>query len=135
MTDRLVVDTDVISFAFKGDTRAKFYEPHLNGRQIVISFMTVAELYRWSEEKNWGMKRAVSLEQHMRNFIVCPADPKLCKIWGRVMAESKIRGQNMSCADAWIAATALSFEIPLVTHNGKHYSGVTNLKIICVPEP
>ncbi len=45
MTDRLVVDTDVISFLFKRDTRAKLYEPHLSGRQLVISFMTVAELY------------------------------------------------------------------------------------------
>lgn len=29
MTDRLVVDTDVVSFVLKGDTRAKLYEPHL----------------------------------------------------------------------------------------------------------
>lgn len=53
MSDRLVVDTDVVSFVFKGDTRAKLYAPHLSGRQLVVSFMTVAELYRWSEEKKF----------------------------------------------------------------------------------
>ena len=45
MIDQLVVDADVISFLFKNDTRAKLYEPHLDQRQVVISFMTVAELY------------------------------------------------------------------------------------------
>lgn len=135
MTDRLVVDTDVVSFVFKGDTRARLYEPHLSGRQLVVSFMTVAELYRWSEEKNWGAKRITSLEEHLRKFVVCPVDPNLCKIWGRIMAEGKKTGRVIACADAWIAATALAYGIPLVSHNGKHYSGVAALSIICEPEP
>jgi hypothetical protein len=37
MTDRFVVDTDVVSFVLKEDTRAKLYEPHLSGRQLVVS--------------------------------------------------------------------------------------------------
>jgi tRNA(fMet)-specific endonuclease VapC len=39
-----VIDTDVVSFLFKRDTRAELYRPHLVGRRIVVSFMTVAEL-------------------------------------------------------------------------------------------
>lgn len=135
MTDRLVVDTDVVSFVFKGDTRARLYEPHLSGRQLVVSFMTVAELYRWSEEKNWGAKRITALEEHLRKFVVCPVDPNLCRIWGCIMAEGKKNGRVIACADAWIAATALAYDIPLVSHNGKHYSGVAALSIICEPEP
>lgn len=135
MTDRLVVDTDVVSFVFKGDSRAKLYEPHLNGRQLVVSFMTVAELYRWTEERNWGAKQIAALEAHLRKFVVHPVDPNLCKIWGRIMAEGKKNGKVIACADAWIAATALANAIPLVSHNGKHYSGVAGLSIVCGPEP
>ncbi len=40
-----VVDTDVVSYLFKGDTRAVGYEPLLAGRLRVVSFMTQAELY------------------------------------------------------------------------------------------
>jgi len=43
---RLVVDTDVVSFFFKGDTRSALYRPHLDGRLLVISFMTVRKRYR-----------------------------------------------------------------------------------------
>lgn len=54
MVDRVVVDTDVISFVFKGDSRAASYAGALAGKQIVVSFMTVAELKRWAIKKRWG---------------------------------------------------------------------------------
>jgi len=36
----IVVDTDVVSFLFKNDSRAQSYLPHLYDRQWFISFMT-----------------------------------------------------------------------------------------------
>lgn len=44
----VVVDTDVVSFLFKNDTRAQAYLPHLQDRQWLISFMTEAELEQWA---------------------------------------------------------------------------------------
>jgi tRNA(fMet)-specific endonuclease VapC len=41
-----VVDTDVVSMLFKGDTRAFAFLPHITGRLLGISFMTLAELER-----------------------------------------------------------------------------------------
>lgn len=40
----VIVDTDVVSYLFKGDTRGDLYEPHLVGALTAISFMTLAEL-------------------------------------------------------------------------------------------
>ena len=42
-------------------------------------------------------------------------------------------GRRISCADAWIAATALRFGVPLVTHNANDYLGVADLTIINEP--
>lgn len=134
MIQRLVVDTDVISFLFKGDTRAKLYEPHLNGRQLIVSFMTVAELYRWAEHKNWALKRISQLDEHLRKFVISPVDPNLCKKWAHITSEGDKKGKPIQCADAWIAATALSFGIPLVTHNTKDFANVDQLTVISVPE-
>jgi tRNA(fMet)-specific endonuclease VapC len=135
MTDRLAVDTDVVSFLFKRDTRAKLYEPHLTGRQLVVSFMTVAELYRWAAEKNWGAKRVSDLETQLRKFIVCPVDPKLCQIWALVVAGGTKKGRPIQTGDAWVAAKALSYGIPLVSHNAKHFRDVDGLSLITEPEP
>ena len=37
----VVVDTDVISYSVKADTRAARYAPHIQNKSIVISFMIV----------------------------------------------------------------------------------------------
>ena len=54
MSERLLVDTSVLSLLLKRDTRAIAYAPHLRDRVGVLSFMTLAELYRWPEERDWG---------------------------------------------------------------------------------
>lgn len=55
----MVVDTDVVSYLFKRDSRAEAYRPHLTGRLLVVSFMTVAELDRWALERDWGETAAL----------------------------------------------------------------------------
>ncbi len=54
MSDVVIVDTDGVSFLFKGDTRAQAYRRPLQGRALAVSFMIVAELYQWACVRNWG---------------------------------------------------------------------------------
>jgi len=53
----VVLDTDVVSFLFKNDSRSQAYLPHLSDRQWLISFMTEAELEQWALLSNWHAKR------------------------------------------------------------------------------
>jgi hypothetical protein len=53
----VVVDTDVVSFIFKGDSRGDLYRPHVNGQIAVIAAQTRAELELWTLERNWGPRR------------------------------------------------------------------------------
>lgn len=50
----LVVDTDVVSFFFKHDTRAALYTPHLSGHILTVSFQTLAELELWALASGWA---------------------------------------------------------------------------------
>jgi predicted nucleic acid-binding protein len=36
--------------------------------------------------------------------------------------------------DAWVAATALYLDLPLVTHNAAHYRDVPGLRLITEPD-
>jgi len=56
-----IVDTDVVSMLFKGDTRAIAYRRHVTSRLLGISFMTLAELQRWALERRWGASRKMEL--------------------------------------------------------------------------
>ena len=44
----VVVDTDIVSFLFKGHPAASLYKSDLTGKALIVSFMTLAELDRWS---------------------------------------------------------------------------------------
>jgi len=39
-------------------------------------------------------------------------------------------GRRLETADAWIAATAVLYDAPLVTHNASDYAGVPGLKLL-----
>ncbi len=67
MNDFVVVDTDVVSFMFKGGTRALAYRPQLEGKTLTVSLMTVAELYQWAYVRNWGQRRPARLEERLRS--------------------------------------------------------------------
>ena len=72
--DTVLLDTNVVSFLEKSDTRADLYRPHLEGKRHAVCFMTVA--------------------------------------------------------DAWIAAAARKYNLPLLTHNRKHFEGIAGLTML-----
>lgn len=125
----MLIDTNIVSYIFKGDTRAQLYQPTLAGQTLFVSFMTVAELYRWPYEKNWGEPKKQGLIQFLRNFAVLPYDDALAWKWAELVGKT-CRGRPMSAADSWIAATALRHGMPIVTHNKKHFEHIPGLIVI-----
>ena len=126
----VVVDTDVLSFLFKNHPVGFRYDPDLAGRVTLISFMTVAEMERWSLQYHWNQQRLDRLHQYLRRFTVVPSSPDLCRKWAEVTIAARAAGRRIECADAWIAATALLYNVPLVTHNRQDYLGVPGLALI-----
>jgi tRNA(fMet)-specific endonuclease VapC len=126
----VVVDTDVMSFLFKRDSRAEWYRPHLTGKLLVLSFMTIAELDCWALARNWGQTCRARMEEYLRNFVVYLFDRALCLKWAEVSDHARRNGRRIECADAWVAATAIQHDIPLVTHNASDYAGVHGLMVI-----
>ena len=130
--DAAIVDTDVVSMLFKGDTRVLPFGKHLAGRLLGISFMTLAELERRQLERSWGVVRRAELDAHVSRYTVLPVNRELCRKWAEVSFEARKRGQPIQTADAWIAARALYYRVPLITNNGDDYSMVRGLTVLSV---
>jgi len=126
----IVADTDIVSYIFKKDTRAELYEPHLLQVSKFISFMSLAELRRWQFQNNWGKPKNEKFENLLSDFGVIYADEKLCNLWAKIKSEAYKKGRPVETADAWIAAVALMFDIPLVTHNRRHFENISGLQLI-----
>jgi predicted nucleic acid-binding protein len=125
-----VVDTDVVSFLFKNHSIGDLYHLDLAGRTPLLSFMTVAELERWALQRQWSKQRTDWLRLYLRRFTVVPSSPDLCLTWAEVMVAAQASGRRIETADAWIAATARLYEVPLITHNRSDYLGVPNITLI-----
>ena len=126
----VVVDTDVVSFLFKRDTRAHVYRPYLDGGVPTISFMTIAELDRWALARNWGEATYRRMQEYLLSFYVRLCDRDLCRIWAQVTDEARRAGRPIQCADAWVAAVAVQRGLPLITNNPDDYAGVSGLRVI-----
>ncbi|MDR1270576.1 MAG: PIN domain-containing protein, partial [Planctomycetaceae bacterium] len=63
-----------------------------------------------------------------RDFVLLPFDDKICEYFGEIRYER--RNRPISVSDALIAATALTYDLPLVTHNKKDFDGISGLEII-----
>lgn len=109
------------------------YLSHIRHRTVVISFVTVGELYYWAERRKWGLARVKFFEERLTTLIVVPYDVEVCRVYARLKSGLKnpagshrVIGDN----DLWIAACAVRHNIPLITHNRRHFEGVPDLDII-----
>jgi predicted nucleic acid-binding protein len=90
--------------------------------------MTLAEIFHWANHAKWGRSKRQHLDRELARYIVVHSSPRLCELWAQVRYER--RRQPISAQDAWIAATALAYDCPLVTHNPKDFTGISNLVVI-----
>ncbi len=128
--NRVLVDTSVLSLFLKFDTRADLYRKHLEDTTPGIAFMTIAEIYFWAERRHWGARRRTYVDETLHGYAVISCDDALCLSWAEIRYGCERKGRPISVADAWIAACALRFDAPLVTHNRKDFEAISDLQII-----
>jgi len=126
----IVLDTDVLSFIAKADSRAALYSGAVIGQRLCVCFQTVAELQLWMIVRRWGAPRRQAMSSLLNRFVVLPYDSAMAQRWTEITANRRQIGRPIDCGDAWIAASALRHSASLVTHNSKDYVGIPGLKVI-----
>jgi tRNA(fMet)-specific endonuclease VapC len=126
----IVLDTNVVSYLFNNDTRAALYRPHLDDAVIGISFTTVAGMWFGAERTTWDNFRRRRSGTSLQNDAVIESTPQICRIRAEITAACERQGRRILPPDAWTAACALRYGIPLVTHNRKDFEAIPDLRII-----
>lgn len=131
--DLVLLDTNVLSYIYKNDTRAVKYAPHIEGKIPVISFITTAEMYFGAYKNKWGVKSFKKLDTFLKKYTVIEFNYQICHEWAIIKAKLEEIGHSVEDSnDLWIAATARVADIPLITHNFKHFSKIPSLAVITI---
>ena len=127
---KIILDTCIVSYLMRGRAEAELYAPHVDGKLLAISFITVGELYFGAEKARWGAEKRQRLETALRNFVVIPYDHEIARCYGRLVSERQHNGRPIAPNDAWIAACVVRHSVPLVTHNPKDFLGISGLDLV-----
>jgi predicted nucleic acid-binding protein len=121
MTDYVVLDTDVASLTFRNRLPTTM-AARLAGKLWCVSVVTVGEMTQWAELRAWGPRNKAGLEDWLSRLAILEVSWEAARIWGRLSAASRSRGQTAPINDAWIAACCLAEGLPLATLNTKDYA-------------
>ncbi len=91
--------------------------------RIFISVVSLAELRYGVERMPTGRRRS-RLEQWLRNELplrfesrILPVDTEVAEAWGKIVSRSEAAGRPIGAMNAFLAATAETHQMTLVTRN------------------
>ncbi len=131
---RYLLDTNVLSELFK-----KHPEPKVSNwlrgadqASLYLSVLTVGEIRKGIEKMEHG-SRKTKLVQFLEKDIpiqfeerILPVDLKVAEVWGLLEAQAN---RPLPTVDAFLAATAITHNLTLVTRNTQDFS-FTGLKLL-----
>ena len=120
--ERLVLDTSVTSLLM-GDPRRRYameYRSIIAGRTYGMPMAVIAELMQGALIDGWGPGRRATLITFVNRLPHFGPTFATAFHWATIRAECRRLGINVTENDAWIAATALSLDGVLVTHDRDH---------------
>jgi predicted nucleic acid-binding protein len=133
-TNRIILDTDVISYLFNEKPQAEFFYPYLLNKSLSVSFITIAELFHGVIKDKWGDRRIAALKGFLVDFVILEYQYDLCLRWAEIKSNCELRGYPIEDSDCWIAACAKHYNCVLATNNARHFIHVRGLKLI-TPNP
>lgn len=78
--------------------------------------------------------RRIATFEASGRFQVLPVDDAVARVWSQMRAYLAASGRRVNVNDAWIAATAAAYEVPIITQDADFdaLSGVAGLTVIPV---
>lgn len=112
----VVLDTDVASAVFRGRASEQL-NARLAGHSLAITFVTVAELTKWTLVRQRGPQRLADMQSFLTNLVALPYGDTVATTWGHMQARAQLRGRPRPANDTWVAACCLARALPLATLN------------------
>lgn len=129
MTLHYLVDTDWVIDYLNGrqDTVSRLSTLRPDG--LGLSVVALAELYEGVYYSRDPEKDEQGLNDFLRGVTVLGLDEETSKIFGRERGRLRQSGQIIGDMDLMIAATALQYDLTLLSNNRRHFDRINGLRI------
>jgi len=128
--DRVLIDTDILSYYFKGDKVViKNFELYLQQHDLIeISIITYYEISGGLLAKN-ALKQLSVFEDFVLDNLVIPMTDNSARISAELYSTLRQSGKIVDDIDLLIAGIAIDNDLTLVTNNESHFNRIPGLKI------
>ena len=125
-----LLDTDIVIY-WLTDRFPQIQEriDRLDRSDIFFSAISVAELYFGARNSNHPQDNQELIDELVSWVTVLDFDHAAGALFGRIKAELKQSGKPVNDSDLFIAATAISHDLGLVTNNLRHFERIPFLRI------
>ena len=94
------------------------------------SAVVIGELYKGAYRTQDRERHLTNIEQRVLPAVtVLPYDISIAKVFGKIRAHLEEIGTILPDADIQIAATAIGYDLELITGNLRHFSRISDLKL------
>ena len=123
----LLIDTSIIiEFLRKKNKRSSvLWDVMEDGLNCVISTITIFELYAGAKTK----KHITDLEKILKWLFVVPFSREIAEQSAEIYKELRRNNQLIDFRDIFIGATSIVLDIPIVTHNKRHFERIQGITI------
>ena len=123
-----LIDTDICSAHLKQSPAVTNRFLQYTGR-LHISVVTVGELMTWALRAAAPPHRLQGIQNLLRDVLVLEIDQGIAEQFGRLRAGLLDIGRPIPEMDLWIAATAITRRLAVVTHNTKDVAQIPRLTV------
>ena len=120
----MIIDTDVLIWYLRGNDKAfQIIEDSPNFNISVVTYMELVQGMRSKKELN-TLRKAL----HIWNTKILYISEEI-SIKAMFYVEQHFLSHSMQLADALIGATAITYGVPILTGNDKHYKVLKDVQI------
>jgi predicted nucleic acid-binding protein len=124
-----LLDSDWVIYALAGRSRALSVLERLSSRHIGVSVITLGEVYQQAFESTNPDAYLATYRGFIAAFQVIPVTEPIAMQFAEIRALLTRRGELISDFDMLIAATALHYNLTVLTFNLKHFSRIPDLAL------
>jgi tRNA(fMet)-specific endonuclease VapC len=129
-----LVDTDVVASYLKGRDDAVALLSSLLSAGLAISVVTFGEVFEGIYFGRDPSKHAAEFRRFLHGARVLDVNRGVARRFARIRGDLRQRGQLIGDPDLLIAATALHYDLELLTRNLRHFQRIPELKVF-PPQP